>query len=69
LSSKDRTIGELEKKVRIVLQEKQTVEEQLRLLQSGEGTRLGDLQRMVNCHVSTCRFVSYPSFWIKKMFA
>lgn len=47
LGAKDRAIGELEKRVRTLQGEKSTMEDQLRLLQSGEGTRLGDLQRMV----------------------
>jgi chromosome segregation ATPase len=47
ISGKDRSIGELEKKVRQLQGEKGAMGEQLRMLQAGEGTRLGDLQRMV----------------------
>jgi DNA repair exonuclease SbcCD ATPase subunit len=47
LTSKDRAIGELEKRVRNLEAEKRAVEETLRMTQSGEGTRIGDLQRMV----------------------
>lgn len=37
----------MEKRVRNLENEKRAIEETLRLTQSGEGTRVGDLQRMV----------------------
>ena len=47
MSAKDRSITDLEKRVAMLQRERESVEQQLRLVQSGEGTRLGDLQRMV----------------------
>ena len=47
MNAKDRAIGDLEKRAATLHREKESVEQQLRLVQSGEGTRLGDLQRMV----------------------
>ena len=47
MAAKDRSISDLEKRVGVLTREKESVEQQLRLVQSGEGTRLGDLQRMV----------------------
>ena len=44
---KDRALSDLEKRCRTLEAERGALESQLKLLRSGEGTRLGDLQRMV----------------------